>query len=204
MFFTYCRQLGRKFYFEKTIDPIKTELWLWKWSNLTIIGRIQIVKTFVIPMIMYRAGSICIDKEVIIEVSWIIFEFIWKGKDKLKRLSLIRDIEDGGLKARHLDSITKAQRITRCKKIADEEPRNWKFFLLHYLKPVGGRFLLGCDYCVNKFPINLPKYEKERLESFALCSARTQKDETELTCGTQLHHHGATSKERNWPRRCSL
>ena len=47
-------------------------------------------------MIMYRAGSICINKEVITEVSKIIFEFIWKGKDKVKRLSLISNIEDGG------------------------------------------------------------------------------------------------------------
>ena len=33
-------------------------------------------------MLMYRAGSICIDKEVIIEANRIIFDFIWKGKEK--------------------------------------------------------------------------------------------------------------------------
>ena len=35
----------------------------------------------------------------------IIFDFIWKGKDKVKRFALIGDIEDGGLEAPHLDSI---------------------------------------------------------------------------------------------------
>ena len=39
-------------------------------------------------MLMYRAGSICIDKEVITEANKIIFDFIWKGKDKVKRTSL--------------------------------------------------------------------------------------------------------------------
>ena len=35
----------------------------------------------------------------------IIFDFIWKGKDKVKRFALISDTEDGGLEAPHLDSI---------------------------------------------------------------------------------------------------
>ena len=39
------------------------------------------------------------------DVNKIIFDFIWKGKDKIKRSALISEIEDGGLKAPHLDSI---------------------------------------------------------------------------------------------------
>ena len=105
VYFSYNRRLRNKLNFEEIIDAIKKKLQLWRWRNLTIIGRIQIVKTFVIPMLMYRAGSICIDKEVIIEANRIIFDFIWKGKDKVKRISLISDTKDGGLKAPHLESI---------------------------------------------------------------------------------------------------
>ena len=54
-YFTYDRSLRHKLNFKEIIDAFKTK---WKWRNLTIIGRIQIVKTFVIPLIMYRAGSI--------------------------------------------------------------------------------------------------------------------------------------------------
>ena len=49
--------------------------------------------------------SISVDKEVITETNKIIFDFIWKGKDKVKRTSLIGDTKDGGLKAPHLASI---------------------------------------------------------------------------------------------------
>ena len=42
------------------------------------------------------------DQEFVKEVNKIIFEFIWKGKDKVKRSVLVSDIEDGGLKAPHL------------------------------------------------------------------------------------------------------
>ena len=62
------------------------------------------------------------------------FNLIWKGKDKVKRL--VNDIEDGELKAPHLDSIIKTQRIFCCKRLASEQPSSWKTILLHYLKSV--------------------------------------------------------------------
>ena len=52
-----------------------------------------------------ESGLISLNKEVIVEANSIIFDFIWKGRDKVKRLSLINDIENGGLKAPHLESI---------------------------------------------------------------------------------------------------
>ena len=42
---------------------------------------------------------------------------IWKGKDKVKRSALISDIEDGGLKAPHLNSIIETQRVLCCQKL---------------------------------------------------------------------------------------
>ena len=132
-------------------------------------------------MLMYRAGSICIDKEVIIEANRIIFDFIWKGKDKVKRISLISDTKDGGLKAPHLESIIKTQRIMFCKKLVENEPCHWKTILLHYLKPVGNKFILCCNFDVKKLPINLPKFYRECFECFAQCSASTCNSVPELS-----------------------
>ena len=53
-------------------------------------------------------------KEFVKEANKIIFDFIWKGKDKVKRSVLISDIEDGGLKAPNLNSIIETQRILCC------------------------------------------------------------------------------------------
>ena len=66
-------------------------------------------KTFIIHIFLYRASLISIDKEFVKEINKIIFDFIWKGRDKVKRLALISEIEDGGLKAPHLDSIIETQ-----------------------------------------------------------------------------------------------
>ena len=50
------------------------------------------------------------DKEFVNEVNKIIFDIIWKGKDRMKHCVLVGDIEDGGLKAPHLDSV-KSSRV---------------------------------------------------------------------------------------------
>jgi len=109
--FTYDYRIRQKMNFDGLIISIKDKLRIWMWTDLIIIGRIQIVKTFIIPIFLYRASMICLDKEFVNGVNKIIFNFIWKGKDKIKRLALISDIEDGGLKAPHLDSVIKTQRI---------------------------------------------------------------------------------------------
>ena len=134
-----------------------------------------------IPMLMYRAGSICIDKEVITEANKIIFNFTWKGIDKVKRTSLIGDTKDGGLKAPHLESIIKTQRIMVCKRFADTEPCAWKTILSHYLKPVGDKIILCCDFDVKKLSINLTRFYQECLECFIQCSAAACKSEFDLS-----------------------
>ena len=75
--------------------------------------------------------------------------FIWKGKDKAKRSSLISDVEHGGLKAPHYESIIKKQ-IMCCKTFANGQLSAWKTFLLLYLKPIGGKLILCCDFNLEK------------------------------------------------------
>ena len=43
--------------------------------------------------------------------------------------------------------------------------------LLHYLKPVGGKIVLGCGFDIKKLPIKLPKFYEECLQTFAEHSA---------------------------------
>ena len=101
------------------------------------------------------------NKEFVKDVNKIIFNFIWKGKDKVKLLDLISDIVDGGLKDPHLDSITETHRVLCCKRLASNQPSNWKKILLHYLEPVQAKFILCCDFDLKKLPIKLPAFYNE-------------------------------------------
>ena len=169
--FTYDFRAKQKLNADELIISIQQKLRTWRWRDLTIIGRIQIVKTFIVPIFLYRASLISVNKEFVKDVNKIIFDFIWKGKDKVKRSALISDIEDGGLKAPHLESIIETQRVLCCKKLASNQPSNWKNIILHYLEPVGGKFILCCDFDLKKLPIKLPAFYEECLKSFLKCSA---------------------------------
>ena len=46
----------------------------------------QIFKTFIIPIFLYGASLICLDKKILNKANKINFDFIWKGKVEIKRL----------------------------------------------------------------------------------------------------------------------
>ena len=138
----------------------------WQWRNLTLIGKIQLVKTFAIPKFMYRASLISFDKEIIKSINSVIFNFVWKGKDKIKRLFLNSEYEDGGLKMPHTESLIATQRIGCVNRYFDDSVRPWKIFLSHYLKNVGSEFLLKCNFKLSSLPCKLPIFYKECLEAW--------------------------------------
>ena len=112
---------------------------MWKWRGLTLIGRIQILKSFAIPKVMSKATLIPVSSELIKEVNKKLYSFIWKGKDKVKRSALINDIEDGGLKMLDLESLISAQRVMCVKKYVEHYESPWKYVLDFYLDKVGGK-----------------------------------------------------------------
>jgi len=93
----------KKLDFDEIVKTIKEWLKCWNWRNLTVLG--HIIKSFVIPVFMQRVGLICSHKEIVKEAGENIFNFIWKGKDKVRRSALISDVEHGGVIAPHLESI---------------------------------------------------------------------------------------------------
>ena len=65
IYFTYNQHKSKELNFDITLKSIKESLNCWQWRNLTLIGKIQLVKTFAIPKFMYRASLISFDKEMI-------------------------------------------------------------------------------------------------------------------------------------------
>ena len=78
--FTYDYRIKQNMKFDELITSIKDKLRIWTWRDLTIIGRIHLVKTFIIPIVLYRAGMICLNKEFVNEAIKIIFNFILDRK----------------------------------------------------------------------------------------------------------------------------
>ena len=92
-----------------------------------------------------------------------LYSFVWKGKDKVKRAILIGPIEKGGLRMPDINSrsMIAAQRIICIKRYLAPNIASWKFFLDFYLKKVGGKFLFHCNFDYSKLSLNLPDFYKE-------------------------------------------
>ena len=65
IYFGYDDRERNNLNFSQTLKSIKKSINGWKWRGLSLLGRIQIVKTFAMPKLMFRASVIPISKELI-------------------------------------------------------------------------------------------------------------------------------------------
>ena len=173
IYFGYDDRQRNNLNFSQTLKSIKESINVWKWRGLSLLGRIQIVKTFALPKFMFRASVIPVSKELIEEANSLLYNFIWNGKDKVKRLALISDIEMGGLKMLDIQSMICAKRIICLKKLFEDYSSPWKVILDKLLLPIGGRFVLHCNFRTSKWEINLPAFCKECFDSWSEVNGKT-------------------------------
>ena len=79
-----------------------------------------------------------------------IYKFLWKGPDKVTRVSVINSLTNGGLNLIDLETHTKALRLSWIPRVLDEREVecNTKSYFRFHLKSDDGFFLLKCNYDV--------------------------------------------------------
>ena len=87
-------------------------------------------------------------ENIIKELNHLIYNFLWKGKDKVIRKSAINDYEGGGIKMVHIESMIKSLRLAWLKRIFGDNSGALKNYLEYLLKETGGLFLFNCNYNV--------------------------------------------------------
>jgi len=91
-----------------------------------------------------------------------------KDKDKIKRLALISDYKNGGLRMPHIQTMIDTQRIICIRKYTEDHISPWKQILSSLLKDYGGKFLLHCNFSTADLPSCLPNFYRECFE--VLCN----------------------------------
>ena len=168
MHFDYDEFSRKKANFDAILKTTNRTLSMWEWRGPTVIGRIQIVKSFAIPKFMSKAFLIHVSNDLIQAANKEFFNFIWKGMDKIKRFALINDIEYGGLKMLDSESMIRAQRIMCLKKFIEDYTSPCKIFLSYYLEKLGGKFILQCHFDCRNLPISMPGFYKDYLDAWSL------------------------------------
>ena len=137
VYVSYAEVENNKENVEEKMIAIKKIINMWKSRNLTLVGRIQIIKTFLISKFSYFWSNCYISGKSIQELNKIVFSFIWNGKrEKIKRDKLVQDYEKGGLKAPHVESILMTSRISWIKRYLKSKEKTWKSLWDYNMKTV--------------------------------------------------------------------
>ena len=128
VYFGYGAKQRDELNFRNTLKSLKKTINLWKQRGLSLLGSIQIIKTFAIPKLMYRASVLPISKDLIKEADSLFYYFIWNGKDKVKRNVMISDVEKGGLNMLDIDYVVRTRRVICIKKYLEDYKSSWKAF----------------------------------------------------------------------------
>ena len=73
----------------------------------------------------------------------LLFKFLWKGIDKVRRMSVINEYGEGGLKMIDLDTMVKSLKLAWLKRVFNENDGTRKRYLKHQLKPIGSLFFIN-------------------------------------------------------------
>lgn len=79
------------------IDKVTEILDKWKQRDLSLFGKVQILKTFAISQFVLPASLLTVSPEIIKKIECILFTFLWGSRDKVKRTRVIQEVKHGGL-----------------------------------------------------------------------------------------------------------
>ena len=97
--FSYDLKQANTLNFEEKVCSLEKTLNNWKKRKLTLIGKINIVKTLGLSKLIYCSSLPTVSKSLIDRINKIIFSFIWEGKPpKINKKTIIGEKHCGGLK----------------------------------------------------------------------------------------------------------
>ena len=134
------------------IENIERMFSKWRHRNLSIIGKITIIKTFALSQLVYIMQSIAIPNEELEQINRIFFRFLWKRKysnkrafEKVKRKVMCNPSKEGGLNMINIQALQKSFLINWARKLGGGERENWKAIPLIFYRKVGGIKVFECN-----------------------------------------------------------
>jgi len=93
VYYTYDAKVFREKNFIARLDSIKKLINIWSSRGLSIYGKLTIIKSFLIPKFVYICALISTPNELLKQLNQLLFKFLWKGTDKVRRVSVINKYE---------------------------------------------------------------------------------------------------------------
>lgn len=156
--------------FGPVIEQITKKFNMWLMRDLSLNGRVLLSKAEGISRSVYTSLSLEMPNNISKKLDKILFNFIWKHKNHyLKRDILCNTKENGGLEVLSFEMLNNSFKIKWLLNLLKEKDTIWNTFPKHVFNLMGGlKFLLKCDYKIEKLPVKLSGYHQQALLSWKL------------------------------------
>ena len=128
------------------INDVESLLMRWKKRDLTLFGKVLIIKSFAISKLILAASLLPIPENCVKEINKILFNFLWGSKDKVKRIKVIKKVKDGGLGMIDVQSLFDSLKSGWVKRIMCANPNKsgWAQLPRYFLQK-----FFECDFKLN-------------------------------------------------------
>ena len=144
--------------FDDKITQLEKLFGIWGKRNLTILGKIIVIKTYGLSKFVHIMQSIGIPETVLKRINTMFFQFLWqqnkpntKITEKVKRKVVINKIKDGGLNMIDIVAMQKSFYLHWVERLLSPEDTEWKSIPLYSLEPVGGKSVFRCNVTNKEF-----------------------------------------------------
>ena len=94
----------------------------WSKRDLTLFGKVQIIKSFAVSKLVMSATLLHTPDKVVKTINSVLFNFLWGSKDKVKRIKVIKQVKEGGLNMIDIKSLFDSFKATWVPKIMNANP----------------------------------------------------------------------------------
>ena len=161
-----CYQLNWK----KKLDTISKCIKQWNKRNVTLFGKVKVIKTYLLAKIVYPASVLSVPSEVVKELKSMLYEYLWGKRDKVKRTTVTNKRCNGGLDMVDVDCFLDALKVAWIPRMLNGVGK-WLDPFRYYVNKMG----ITMDYILkmsvrnsNDFPIIdvLPEFYKDIVIAF--------------------------------------
>lgn len=105
--------------FDERINKLKSLLNMWSQRQLSIKGKIQIIKVKALPLLLYTCTFLHVPPNILKEIENMLYNFVWNKKHHVKKSTLIQKIASGGLNMPDIAVTIQANKLTFLKRLID-------------------------------------------------------------------------------------
>ena len=158
---------------ENKLDKMQRLLDNWRKRNLTIFGRVTVLKTLALSQIIHLLMFHTVPNVIMKKINKMFYRFLWQGQtDKVRRCDVIKNCLNGGVKMVDVEKLVFSFRLRWIGRLVDDTEAVWKHLAHYWFDRFGGiNLILNSDFQAHNvssiFGKNMPEFYVEIVHAWS-------------------------------------